>query len=393
MCGEKPTCLVMPMGLLGSPPRVRGKVELHHQDQTHVGITPACAGKSDDKFQHEIPIQDHPRVCGEKLPRKYPNLWEDGSPPRVRGKETWSNGAGHLRRITPACAGKSRGPPRCPRQGTDHPRVCGEKMQSYTGQPSSSGSPPRVRGKAVHNASKRRHTGITPACAGKRQEREGAAAATRDHPRVCGEKPISLGCNRLRLGSPPRVRGKEMADIKLSWEERITPACAGKSIPSFFPLCLIWDHPRVCGEKQKICAYLHHAIGSPPRVRGKGHRDLRIRERPGITPACAGKSFRCCSKILCYKDHPRVCGEKCIRKRTSLKEKGSPPRVRGKDLSASPKIRKRRITPACAGKSCPRDSTSCRTPDHPRVCGEKRGKRRKNYAEKGSPPRVRGKAP
>ena len=31
---------------LGSPPRMRGKVELVHQTEGKVGITPACAGKS-----------------------------------------------------------------------------------------------------------------------------------------------------------------------------------------------------------------------------------------------------------------------------------------------------------------------------------------------------------
>ena len=51
---------------------------------------------------------------------------DEGSPPRVRGKQGNPDKAVFLARITPACAGKtySRSVPAF--QPQDHPRVCGE---------------------------------------------------------------------------------------------------------------------------------------------------------------------------------------------------------------------------------------------------------------------------
>ena len=66
---------------------------------------------------------------------------------------------------------------------------------------------------------------------------------------MCGEKGFQLVCRRVRLGSPPRVRGKvddpETGDLI----HRITPACAGKSLKQIYKIRHNGDHPRVCGEK------------------------------------------------------------------------------------------------------------------------------------------------
>ena len=51
---------------MGSPPRRRGKV-LRELVRGHaLGITPAWAGKSLFCFTAAVPIQDHPRMGGEK---------------------------------------------------------------------------------------------------------------------------------------------------------------------------------------------------------------------------------------------------------------------------------------------------------------------------------------
>ena len=52
---------------------------------------------------------------------------------------------------------------------------------------------------------------------------------------------------------------------------------------------------------------------------------------PGITPACAGKREKRVEKIPQIWDHPRVCGEKMIGDECLPVNKGSPPRVRGKE--------------------------------------------------------------
>ena len=71
----------------------------------------------------------------------------------------------------------------------------------------------------------------------------------KDHPRVCGEKAGFCGVTVIETGSPPRVRGKVAAAFSLLRLERITPACAGKSITDGASGSQGTDHPRVCGEK------------------------------------------------------------------------------------------------------------------------------------------------
>ena len=52
-----------------------------------------------------------------------------------------------------------------------------------------------------------------------------------DHPRVCGEKPAIGSVGVTVIGSPPRVRGEEIALYPERIDFRITPACAGRRSP------------------------------------------------------------------------------------------------------------------------------------------------------------------
>ena len=49
----------------------------------------------------------------------------------------------------------------------------------------------------------------------------------------------------------------------------ITPAQAGKSANLVVHGVLVQDHPRTGGEKLSLTVSVQHAIGSPPRGRGK----------------------------------------------------------------------------------------------------------------------------
>ena len=73
--------------MAGSPPLVRGKVDvvlLHHLSER---ITPACAGKSLFASVARSGGGDHPRLCGEKVAVVGDELIQTGSPPLVRGKD------------------------------------------------------------------------------------------------------------------------------------------------------------------------------------------------------------------------------------------------------------------------------------------------------------------
>ena len=151
------------------------------------------------------------------------------------------------------------------------------------------------------------------------------------------------------------------------------------------------DHPRVCGEKQKNCPLVSVIWGSPPRMRGKAARVSWTEPHPGITPAYAGKSCQKQLRVVYYRDHPRVCGEKltCFAHRSTLP--GSPPRMRGKGEGFELDEQGRRITPAYAGKRFVRVDFSMDREDHPRVCGEKPTPSWTASRSWGSPPRMRGK--
>ena len=132
---------------------------------------------------------------------------------------------------------------------------------------------------------------ITPAYAGKSYAPAFSFPILEDHPRVCGEKWRIRWKNTQTTGSPPRMRGKAMPRLFLFPFWRITPAYAGKRIAELQTPAVSWDHPRVCGEKVPITCVPKYALGSPPRMRGKAC--LKRPSGPGlrITPAYAGKSM------------------------------------------------------------------------------------------------------
>ena len=188
-----------------------------------------------------------------------------------------------------------------------------------------------MRGKESFNGRFCDSRGITPAYAGKRMQCNQAILHVWDHPRLCGEKASCSSQKQQTIGSPPPMRGKDGA-ITVVWEYfRITPAYAGKRQACPHTCGSRWDHPRLCGEKQVRKASCTAVLGSPPPMRGKVLLGFRCRFLRRITPAYAGKSSFEQFRIFCVK--------------------GSPPPMRGK-ANALPSFKLvARITPAYAGKS------------------------------------------
>ena len=188
---------------------------------------------------------------------------------------------------------------------------------------------------------------------------------------MCGEKKRLAACAQTAEGSPPRMRGKAFRPAVIARWHRITPACAGKSCPLPRRTVSVRDHPRVCGEKRPDWKNEVELVGSPPRVRGKDAIQRHPSCGFGITPACAGKRRTDSKTTLSHEDHPRVCGEKTPFSENSFTKSGSPPRVRGKACAICTFPLSQRITPACAGKSALGSPAFSSNRDHPRVCGEK----------------------
>ena len=209
-----------------------------------------------------------------------------------------------------------------------------------------------MRGKEAHNAGDGAVHRITPACAGKRCRTFRAVRSSWDHPRMCGEKAALPPGVLAPPGSPPRMRGKELAVGVIRQHGGITPAHAGKSEESQMMHYLLRDHPRTCGEKIDETTNTNEATGSPPHMRGKVVVVVVGPVETGITPAHAGKSASAALSPASPRDHPRTCGEKAFLEQTRQAGLGSPPHMRGKVRYSSPMPFDMRITPAHAGKSC-----------------------------------------
>ena len=107
---------------------MRGKGDLHRIPPIKDRITPAYAGKRHQTGYRSNARKDHPRVCGEKLEYAYRMTLREGSPPRMRGKGSKKLEANGSVGITPAYAGKSSHGFVVVLHCEDHPRVCGEKL-------------------------------------------------------------------------------------------------------------------------------------------------------------------------------------------------------------------------------------------------------------------------
>ena len=126
-------------------------------------------------------------------------------------------------------------------------------------------------------------------------------------------------------------------------------------------------------------------------MRGKAVGKILTGNGIRITPAYAGKSFTKGIFSTRAKDHPRLCGEKCVTCQLEVSDRGSPPPMRGKDKEEEMCDAEFRITPAYAGKSLPRFAGFIQSQDHPRLCGEKYPVKLLPDVCTGSPPPMRGK--
>ena len=172
--------------------------------------------------------------------------------------------------------------------------------------------------------------GITPACAGKTSCSSISASITADHPRLRGENYRTADPHSNIPGSPPLARGKRLLFLLQFLHQRITPACAGKTTTHPASTDAYKDHPRLRGENDLRPVPAEMVSGSPPLARGKRAWEGLTEARDRITPACAGKTVFFVVTLDADRDHPRLRGENGVRVCFTRQVKGSPPLARGK---------------------------------------------------------------
>ena len=255
--------------MMGSSPRMRGKLPVLRHELAGGGLIPAYAGKTSLDDTRTPVHRAHPRVCGENACQQRAQEMQMGSSPRMRGKPLYQ----FLRRarlgLIPAYAGKT--PPHDARglRGWAHPRVCGENRGQVLAQRGDEGSSPRMRGKLeiIRLLSKRSR--LIPAYAGKTVDFAHLSGARGAHPRVCGENLVVWLVPKIAVGSSPRMRGKLLAHEKRPLPPRLIPAYAGKTSRGLLLDRVDPAHPRVCGENSTREWVMCGTLGSSPRMRGK----------------------------------------------------------------------------------------------------------------------------
>ena len=68
------------------------------------------------------------------------------------------------------------------------------------------------------------------------------------------------------------MRGKVDSMYEVGFQSRITPAYAGKSLAGLHDTPHVWDHPRLCGEKDLLVVQPCTADGITPAYAGKSDR-------------------------------------------------------------------------------------------------------------------------
>ena len=191
----------------------------------------------------------------------------------------------------------------------DHPRMRGEDRDVWESTAMDLGSPPHARGRLLRRREHRSSRRITPACAGKTRDAKANHLFEPDHPRMRGEDGNYAEYLTASDGSPPHARGRRRRRRRDPGEGVITPACAGKTRPEYVSRNRPPDHPRMRGEDQGPRTRPCLVFGSPPHARGRLHLSKPLIDLKGITPACAGKTMTPCLFRWLTRDHPRMRGE------------------------------------------------------------------------------------
>ena len=118
----------------------------------------------------------------------------------------------------------------------------------------------------------------------------------------------------------------------------LIPACAGKTALQSWCARLPGAHPRMRGENARERAGDNRGWGSSPHARGKRSR-LRGRRHLGrLIPACAGKTLTCGYRVIRSRAHPRMRGENVSSHPRHHRTRGSSPHARGKHKITFPTL-------------------------------------------------------
>ncbi len=357
------------------------------------GLTPARAGTAGTCRREPSAARAHPRAGGDgsSSPQRRPG--GTGSPARGRGRQIKQGDRTHAHGLTPARAGTactSRPTSYCRRA---HPRAGGDGVARPSMWEVATGSPPRGRGRQEPHPQRPVLRGLTPARAGTALRRRGSRGWSRAHPRAGGDGRTAIPSGTPMPGSPPRGRGRRRSVERTPDVHGLTPAPAGTALRATPDQQRPKAHPRAGGDGSAAGQVVTFPSGSPPRGRGRRRLQDGRRRRPGLTPARAGTAPAAARRGAPGGAHPRAGGDGLIGAPSRTHAVGSPPRGRGRPYRCISSGTRNGLTPARAGTAYKQRIEAARARAHPRAGGDGTATGFARTRSLGSPPRGRGRLP
>ena len=174
----------------GSSPRGRGKLDVGGREDGFGRLIPARAGKTSHFVHVGVFRGAHPRAGGENWARRQSASSRSGSSPRGRGKHGRPAVQHRAPGLIPARAGKTTRGGEAPCRCAAHPRAGGENGLRCSQKASSVGSSPRGRGKRLVENGAGQLRRLIPARAGKTTTRPCLTRSLTAHPRAGGENSL-----------------------------------------------------------------------------------------------------------------------------------------------------------------------------------------------------------
>ena len=191
----------------GSSPHTRGTRIPRHPSSPKIRFIPACAGNAGSGVSSSSVSPVHPRMRGERSAGGRPAWACLGSSPHARGTRQGVPPLSEALRFIPACAGNAGTSPASTARHSVHPRMRGERGLVGVLKPPGGGSSPHTRGTQHGQPEHPLHPRFIPAYAGNASGSSTVIVHFPVHPRIRGERGLSMSGDSLVIGSSPHTRG------------------------------------------------------------------------------------------------------------------------------------------------------------------------------------------
>ena len=215
-----------------------------------------------------------------------------GSSPHTRETPPCQRDQGCFCRFIPACAGNARARFTKARSWPVHPRIRGERAVGARVVEPVAGLSPHTRGTPLHRLYGAPVRRFIPAYAGNESLISARASCTTVHPRIRGERGTARITSARPSGSSPHTRGTHVLHAVGDLDHRFIPAYAGNAAAPGSRSPPRSVHPRIRGERAVSMNRATSVNGSSPHTRGTRQGSSSSLVSGRFIPAYAGNAQR-----------------------------------------------------------------------------------------------------